>query len=306
METSLRAVHTLLECQSGNATVLTDKAPVLAQQIGSLASIEAYPSHIRQALTTLSLTLHNIHPLGSPPTPAQMAILLNAIGDEYEKVIFLLRSHASFSSVGYALPTLRPVNYHRNVFHVLNALLAVLFYEFILTYTQAVIIVFLFLAWYAAMDFIRRLFPNVQAALFDRLFSRITRPRERFTVPAATWYCVGMLLVLLFAEKTVAQVSVLVLGVGDPAATLIGRSVRSPKIYGQKSVAGFIGFASVSFSTVLLFLAALRPQFSLPYSMAMAWVAGAVGAVAELFSNDRVDDNISVPVTVALALSLLF
>jgi dolichol kinase len=158
-------------------------------------------------------------------------------------------------------------------------------------------------------------------------------------------------------------VAVLVLGVGDPAATLIGKRFgRRFKLYRQKSLAGSLAFVAASFITVATFLFWRRPLLSAAYKVLMALCAGIVGAyfdttfvilvgvvinilfqifspraspldlslvfvrsicimfwrpltfahqislgsVAELFSDDTYDDNLTVPVSVALALSLTF
>jgi dolichol kinase len=301
LESVLKSVQQSLENGAG-----LHKAPALSQQVAGFAANETYPQDIRVALTNLSLALQNVACMGDPPTPEGQQRLSESIGNEYERVIFLLRSNVAYAVLGDSLPTLRPVNYLRNVFHVFNAVLAVSMYEFVLTYEQCIFCSFMVLAWYLSMDILRRFYPDVQRALFDKLFRSITRPRERFEVPAATWYCVSMFAVLLLARKTIAEVSVLVLGVGDPVATLIGRHVPSRKIRGQKSLSGTVGFVAVSGGVVLLFLTVARPDMTLPYSFSMALVAGVVGGVTELFSNDRFDDNLTIPLSVAAVLSVLF
>lgn len=304
LERILRGVFQLLE----SSGPITTKAPALSQQIASHVFTEAMSDSMRIALNGLSAALDNVNCISESvrEDAAERKRLLDAISLEYERIIFLLRSDPSYAALGQSLPTLRPVNYKRNFFHIFNAVFAVTMYEFFLTYVQCVVVSLIFLLWYVSMDVLRRFFPEVQAALFDRLFASITRPRERFIIPAATWYCLSMFIVLLCANKTIAEVSVLVLGVGDPAATLIGRTFRSRKILGQKSLAGCTGFICISAGCVLLFLAALRPEMTLLHVASMAVVAGVVGALAELFSNDRIDDNLTIPLAVAAVLSLLF
>ena len=73
-------------------------------------------------------------------------------------------------------------------------------------------------------------------------------------------------------------VTVLVLGVGDPCATLVGkRWGKNYKIYGQKSLAGFIGFVTASFTVVFLFLFIRRPLLDLSLTVFIATTAGFVG-----------------------------
>ena len=46
---------------------------------------------------------------------------------------------------------------------------------------------------------------QIEQALFDKTFASITRPRERYIIPAATWYCLGILFALLVCDQTLAQ-----------------------------------------------------------------------------------------------------
>jgi dolichol kinase len=302
LESILRGVFQLLDQESSFYT----RAPNLAQQISSFTFREHVSEELRIALNGLSAALTNANCIGDPPAPADHKKIRDAIGLEYERVLFLLRSDANLAALGSSLPTLRPTNYTRNFFHIFNALFGVCMYEFFLTYEQCILVMFGFLLWYVAMDVLRRMFPSIQTALFDRLFNAITRPRERFIIPAATWYCISMATVVILSRKTIAQVAVMVLGVGDPAATLIGRTFKSRKLLGQKSVAGFLGFVSISAGMVLLFLLARRPDMGMGEVLALALVAGVVGALAELFGNDRIDDNLTIPLAVAIVTSILF
>ena len=87
------------------------------------------------------------------------------------------------------------------------------------------------------------------------------------------------------------------LAVGDPAASLVGRRFGRTRLRSGRSVEGTLAFAVVATvaSAVLL-----RLGFNLRPSMAMALgaVAGVTGAITEV-SSERLDDNFSIPVTVA-------
>jgi hypothetical protein len=111
-------------------------------------------------------------------------------------------------------PVLRPTNYVRSFVHVMNAVIGVVAYEFFLSHTfavavmfavfarcgshhvpmvlscsnQSVFFIFFLFTSYVAMDVARRFFPAAEAGLFDGLFQAVTRPRERYVVPAATWF----------------------------------------------------------------------------------------------------------------------
>ena len=56
------------------------------------------------------------------------------------------------------------------------------------------------------MDYARRTYPEAEKKIYDSLFANITRPRERYSMPAATWYCLGIIIVLVLCDKTTAEV----------------------------------------------------------------------------------------------------
>ena len=68
-------------------------------------------------------------------------------GDDYERVIAVMRSDPTLVSEGDKLSTLRPKNYIRNAFHVSNATLAVLGREFFLSWEASVLLTLACLAW---------------------------------------------------------------------------------------------------------------------------------------------------------------
>ena len=84
-----------------------------------------------------------------------------------------------------------------------------------------------------------------------------------------------------------------------------GRRIPSRKIFGQKSLAGTLGFIAVSVVCVSIFLLTFRPHFSLAYICVQSFIAAITGGLAELMSNDKIDDNFSVPLSVAIMLTFV-
>ena len=99
---------------------------------------------------------------------------------------------------------------------------------------------------------------------------------------------------LIAPTDQVFIIAVLILGLADTAAFVVGRSVRSPKIYANKTVAGSFGFIAVS--ALIIFL--------ISGSIVAALVASPILAAIELFSKHGAD-NITVPVAASLLLYLL-
>eukprot|EP00054_Salpingoeca_dolichothecata_P035632 m.5859 g.5859 ORF g.5859 m.5859 type:complete len:275 (-) comp5679_c0_seq1:22-846(-) len=241
-------------------------------------------------------------------TKTELSRLVKPLSEGYEFVVAAIRAEPSTEcrELGDSLATLRPSNYYRNIFHVFNASFGACMYEFFLSFEQATFVLVFILMCYIFMDILRRYFPQAEALLYDTLFSVITRPRERYIIPAATWYCVGLVAVVVMFDKTAAIIAALVLSIGDPMATLVGRRWgKTPLFVAQKSLEGTSAFFLSSFVYVLIFLMWRRPGLGSPHSILLSFVAAIVGALAEMFGNDTFDDNLTIPLSVGLIIHLL-
>ena len=132
---------------------------------------------------------------------------------------------------------------------------------------------------------------------------KISRPHESHQVPAATWYAVAILMgVILFPQHAI-ELGLLVLAIGDPVASLVGKTWGKTKIFREKSVAGTLGFVvsasllSFGFLSVVVGMTALK-------ALGIAVAVSTVGAVAEIYSH-RLDDNFTVPLAVGAAATFL-
>jgi dolichol kinase len=132
---------------------------------------------------------------------------------------------------------------------------------------------------------------NVSAnQLFFRAFASLASPREARGIASSTWYAIGVLLAFLAFPRAVAISSVLVLGLADPAASIVGqRWGKRPFLGGSlEGTAAFILVAGVILLT--------------RHPVALALMATAVSAVAERRAWP-LDDNLAVPIFCGLALS---
>jgi len=134
-----------------------------------------------------------------------------------------------------------------------------------------------------------------------RLFGPVAHPHEHYRVNSATWFATALLLLAAFFSPVAATLGVVVLAFGDPSAALIGRRFGRTRLRTGRSLEGTLAF--VVAGLVPGFLALLLTQ---PIGIALALSLAAVGAVAgaltELFSS-RVDDNFTIPVAVACAVT---
>ncbi|MCB9634420.1 MAG: hypothetical protein H6721_20040 [Sandaracinus sp.] len=208
----------------------------------------------------------------------------------YEALLVALREHAVHA------PSLRPTNYVRNVFHVGNALGVVA----LLVFLPSPWLIPLASAFFGLAVFLetsRRVSARWNDVLM-KLFGPVAHPYEHYRVNSASWY-VGALFVLAWMQRPmVAAVGVGVLGLADPAASIVGRRFGRHKLIHGRTLEGTTTFAIVG----ALVAAAVLLGFGTPIltALVVALVSGVAGALAELLSR-RIDDNFSVPVLTAAA-----
>ena len=194
------------------------------------------------------------------------------------------------------VPSLRPTNYARNVYHVANALFCVLCLRFLSEPTIMVMTLgMMTLAWSCEIG--RRFNPRINAFLL-RLMGRLAHPHEAWRVNSATWYATACVILAAMWNSPVATVGCLVLGFADPAAAIIGRKYGKRQLVNGRTLVGTTTFVVVGALLTwpwLTFAWDISPLLSLKAAL----VGAICGGIAELFSR-RIDDNLSVPVAAAL------
>jgi dolichol kinase len=108
------------------------------------------------------------------------------------------------------------------------------------------------------------------------------------------FYLISCLVTILLFDKRVASASIFVLAISDPLSAIVGSKWGRRSLYG-KSAEGTGAF----FFSALLVLACF--SFKWP---GLILAAGAATA-AELFSSKFVDDNLTIPIVTAFALTVL-
>ena len=131
-----------------------------------------------------------------------------------------------------------------------------------------------------------------------RWLSPLMKTSERQSVTGATYLIVASLIAFLAFDKPVAIAALLFISLGDPAAALVGSRMPGPRIAG-KSPLGGAAFVVVGLATTSVLMAVDVVE--------RHWAIGAgaaVAAVVELIPL-RIDDNLTVPLISAAAITLL-
>ena len=131
----------------------------------------------------------------------------------------------------------------------------------------------------------------------------IMRSTEISKLAGTTYLLTGVLLIVILFNHGVVSLSLLFLAFADPIASFIGIKYGKDKIFGHKSVQGFVAAFVVCVVLTALFLTYNAvPEHVLVISL----LSGLVGALAELIPIGKLDDNFSMPVLSSLGLTILF
>ncbi|MCF7797997.1 MAG: hypothetical protein K9N11_08350 [Lentisphaeria bacterium] len=122
-------------------------------------------------------------------------------------------------------------------------------------------------------------------------FKPAIRSQEKHRVTGAAFVFLGNLITIAWFPMTIAVPALLILSISDAFAALVGIPLGKHRL-GSKSVEGSLAFFVVSVVVLMFF-------------PAIPWVAkligAAIGTLVEVYVN-FVDDNITIPVSVALSL----
>ena len=220
-----------------------------------------------------------------------------SVSPAYERLV------TSLQRFDIHVPSLRPTNYLRNLFHVTNGVGVILLIHFALDLGGMMLVSGAFAAFCWTCELTRKLSPGF-ARVAMMPFKLIAHPHECWRVNSSTWFGTALFVISLAQDKAVACLAVAVLTFADPMAAIIGRRFGRHELINGRTVEGTTAFffsGTVAGAVTLLLCLPELPWFQVA---AMTLVGTAVGAVAELISR-RVDDNLSIPVSVAAGAVLI-
>lgn len=227
---------------------------------------------------------------------------LKRIAENYEKTLIELKKKKIEIK---NLTHLKPKNYFRNLYHVLNALTVYFLYTEVFNHTYALMTMGGLSVIAITVEITRQFNPKFNNFMVDKVFGKIVRPKERFKVNSATYYLVSLTLMMTFAPAKAFLLGLLTLGISDPVANIIGKNFGKRKIYGEKSLEGTLAFFLSSFIVCTLsLLFHLAPDAALLTILPLTLSVAIVGAIVELYSS-KLDDNMTIIISCTLT-ALLF
>jgi dolichol kinase len=135
---------------------------------------------------------------------------------------------------------------------------------------------------------------SAHKAWYKSTFGPLLRPHELENLPGAFWFLVGTLICALTMDLSVGRYAVLCLSYADPVAAWVGRSIASPQITANTTIAGSIGCFSI----------ALLTGYGVLGTNIMEIMVGALACtLAEAFPVGN--DNLLIPIVTGASIHIL-
>lgn len=194
------------------------------------------------------------------------------------------------------------IHYARKIWHMSGVFTMFLLYVFL---PPMVSMIALIIAWLAFVpfDFLRQRNPALNEWAVHA-FKPIMRQSEVKKLAGTTFLVSGVLLINIIFPRQIVALTLLFLAFADPIASYFGILYGKDKIFGHKSIQGFMAAFFVCTAVTLAYL--LYNNFLLDHLIVVSLFAGLVGAFAELIPIGKLDDNLTLPVMSAIGLTILF
>lgn len=141
--------------------------------------------------------------------------------------------------------------------------------------------------------------------LFLKVVGPLLRKYEASKISGASYALLGVALVYGIYPLPVAHLAILFLAIGDPVASYFGLSYGKKKLWRNKSWAGFLACTLACSLSALLYLATVPQEFMDTNNLILTGLAlGLIGGLSESIPLWKVDDNLSLPLTSGLLISI--
>ena len=201
------------------------------------------------------------------------------------------------------VPSLRPTNYARNLYHLANGVTALLLIELVLRPPALVLTAAALAALAWSLELGRRHSRRLQKVLMV-IFARVMHPHERMRVNSATWYVTALLVLALSSPPLVCALAVTILALADPAAAIVGRRWGRIPLINGRSLEGSVTFFVVGLVSSFAVISLFHTGIGVGPALLVAAGASVLAALAELVSK-RIDDNFTIPVSAAAGATLI-
>lgn len=250
--------------------------------------------HQRERLAALAGALQTSLPQlehASPDLKTRWLAFKKSLQPAYEAMALSLRAEKIH------VPSLRPTNWARSLFHVAGAGLAVLLIWAVPTPFLLTCAALLYAGTFWTLELLRRRSKTMNVLLM-KFFKPVAHAHEANRVNSSTWYATALVILTLTQSPVLCFAAVAILGVGDPFAAFIGRRFGKVRLIHGRSLEGSIAFVVSGTAIAFALLRWLRPELGLGLALGVSFGAALAGAIAELFSL-RIDDNLSIPLAAA-------
>lgn len=272
---------------------ITEGLSALAER----AAPDADRTFVERLRAFVALLRAQLPELPEPSAADRWVELRQRLQPAYEDLVQALREQAVH------VPSLRPTNYVRNLFHVLNSVVVIAIIELVpFEYIMWPASCALGLVWFLEIS---RRFSSGWNDKIMALFGPVAHPYENHRVNSGTWFVTALFFLALSGRPALGAIGVAVLGFADPAAALVGRRYGKHPLVNGRTLEGSSAFFVVGVLAVVAVLLTLHPELATGWRIGVvAGGAALVGTLVELFSF-RIDDNLSIPLGTAGAAAAL-
>jgi len=143
------------------------------------------------------------------------------------------------------------------------------------------------------LDYGRR-YNKLLYRIYNNLFITFTRPIEQRILSGASWVIIGAAVTIFIFNENTAIIGLLVLSIADSVAAIVGIKFGKTQLF-SKSLEGSTAFFITA--TIIVFSLSLESAY-------LNFIAVIAATVVELFSTPRINDNLLIPVVLALILTV--
>jgi len=194
------------------------------------------------------------------------------------------------------------IHWERKIWHMTGVFVMFLAYVFLSDMVSALILGVSILIFFP-VDFLRLRYPAFNDWIVHA-FKPIMRNHEVHKIAGTTYLLGGVAIVVAIFPRPVVALTLLFLAFADPLASVVGIKFGKDKIFGHKSVQGFMAAFFVCAICTICYLNFYNVKFD--RVVVVSLLAGLIGALAELVPIGKLDDNFTLPLMSSMGLYILF